>query len=108
MEESKCKYKTCFINMFCFKSMCIEKLAGRLFKSIFVVMLVFLVWNIVVLTNGLNIHSISVSVYTYNIVFNLISFAIGLGLFRVFLEVPVVLHKILNALLENKSKCGME
>lgn len=105
MEESKCKYKACVKNMFCFKNICIEKLASRLFKTIFIVMIVFLIWDITILTNDFSTHTISTSMYAYSVIADLISFAIGLGLFRVFLEIPVVLHKILNVLLENKSNC---
>ena len=106
MKESMCKYKGCFINLFCFKSTCIEKLASRLFKTIFIIMIILLVMNLYVVTSACVNNTIPFWVYIYNVIFDILLFIIGLGLFRLLLEIPVVLHRILDAITSKEISCS--
>jgi hypothetical protein len=84
-------------NLFCFKNICIESFASKLFIAIFIMMTFALVTNIYALTNAFSGYLISPSTYLFQCTYFIILFVIGLGLFRIFLEIPVVLYKILYA-----------
>ena len=108
MKESMCKYRSCLMSLFCFESICVEKVASMLFKVIFIIMSILLIMNLYVTTSACVDNIISFSVYLYNAIFDILLFVIGLGLFRLLLEIPVVLHKILNAITHKEVSCPNE
>ena len=108
MKESMCKYKSCFMSLFCFENICVEKIASIIFKTIFIIMSILLVMNLYVTTSACIDNIIPFSVYLYNAIFDILVFVIGLGLFRLLLEIPVVLHKILNAITHKEVSCPNE
>ncbi len=108
MKKSICKYRACLISLFCFKSICVEKVASMLFKTIFIIMSIILIMNLYVTTSECVENIISFGVYIYNAIFDILLFVIGLGLFRLLLEIPVVLHNILNAITQKEVSCPNE
>ena len=79
-----------------------------LFKTIFIIMSIILIMNLYVTTSACVDNIIPFSVYLYNAIFDILLFIIGLGLFRLLLEIPVVLHKILNTIAHKEVSCPNE
>ena len=55
-------------------------------------------YQLYILTEACISNLIPFVVYIYNVTFNIVLCIIELGLFRLVLEIPVVLHKILNTI----------
>ena len=98
MKEFICKYRSCLISLFSFESICVEKVASMLFKSIFIIMSILLIMNLYITTTACVTNTITFSLCLYNMIFDILLFVIELGLLRLLLEIPVVLNKILKAL----------
>lgn len=108
MKESMCKYRSCLISLFCFDSTCVEKVASMLFKTIFIIMSILLIMSLYITTSACVANIITFSVYLYSTIFDILLFVSGLGLFRLLLEIPVVLHKILHAITSKEVSCSDE
>ncbi|MGQ4004851.1 hypothetical protein QIW57_08890 [Francisellaceae bacterium CB52] len=108
MKESMCKYRSCLMSLFCFESICVEKVASMLFKTMFIIMSIILIMNLYTTTSACVDNTISFGVSLYDAFFGIMWFVIGLGLFRLLLEIPVVLHKILNAITHKEVSCPNE
>ena len=108
MKESMCKYRSCLMSLFCFKSICVEKVASMLFKTIFIIMSMILIMNLYTTTSACVDNTISFGVCLYDAIFAIMWFVVVVSLFRLLLEIPVVLHKILNAITHKEVSCPNE
>ena len=92
------KRKPCTINLFEFSNVDIEKYISDLFKIIFVLITIFLVFHLYALSSMCSLNLIPIDTFVFTCVIYLLKYSISLGLVRAFLEIPVVLNKIYKSL----------